>query len=243
MSKIKDIIRKKIFGYKSDSETFINHLRSLGMKIGERTIIYEPRKTIVDATRPWLIDIGDDVKITCGVTILTHGYDWSVLAGLNDTVLGSAGSVKIGNNVFIGMNSTILKGVTIGNNVIIGAGSLVNKDIPDNCVAAGNPCRVVMTIDEYYKKRVSVQESEAFEVYSKYVDVYGKEPPETVFSEFFWLFQKRDLPLCDEFRIQMSHHGRFDKTYENLLAEAPKYDGYAEFLNAMREKKNRSEGI
>ena len=41
------------------------------------------------------------------------------------------------------MKSTILKGVHIGNNVIIGANSLVNKDIPDNCVAAGNPCKVI----------------------------------------------------------------------------------------------------
>lgn len=49
------------------------------------------------------------------------------------------GGVSIGDNVFIGMQSTILKGVHIGNNVIIGANSLVNKDVPDNCVVAGNP--------------------------------------------------------------------------------------------------------
>lgn len=61
--------------------------------------------------------------------------------------------VSIGNNVFIGVNSTILKGVHIGNNVIIGANSLVNKDIPDNCVAAGNPCKVRMTLEEYYEKK------------------------------------------------------------------------------------------
>ena len=53
------------------------------------------------------------------------------------------GGVKIGNNVFIGMKSTILKGVRIGNNVIIGANSLVNKDVPDNCVVAGNPAKIV----------------------------------------------------------------------------------------------------
>ena len=89
-------------------------------------------------TRPWLIDIGKNVKITEGVTILTHGFDWSVLKGVYGDILGSSGGVKIGDNVFIGMQTTILKGVHIGNNVIIGANSLVNKDIPDNCVAAGN---------------------------------------------------------------------------------------------------------
>lgn len=42
---------------------------------------------------------------------------------------------------------TIIGGVTIGNNVVIGAGSVVVKDIPDNCVAVGNPCRVIKTLD------------------------------------------------------------------------------------------------
>lgn len=237
MNAIKAAIKKLVFGYKSDSESYVKHLRKLGVKIGERTVVYEPRRTTIDITRPWLVEIGDDVKITCGTTILTHGYDWSVLAGLNDTVLGSAGGVKIGNNVFIGMNTTILKGVHIGNNVIIGAGSLVNKDIPDNCVAAGNPCRIITTIEQYLEKRLAVQEKEAFEVYSKYVETYGKEPPETVFSEFFWLFQKRGEPICEAFRRQMSHHGRFEEVNARLLSEPPKYDGYAAFLIAMRERR------
>ena len=84
---------------------------------------------------------------------MTHGYDWSVLKGKYGEICGSAGKVKIGNNVFIGMQATILKGVTIGNNVIIGANSLVNKNVPDNTVVAGNPAKVIMTIDEYYEKR------------------------------------------------------------------------------------------
>lgn len=69
-----------------------------------------------------------------------------VLKGVYGEVLGSSGKVTIGKNVFIGMNSTILKGVSIGNNVIIGANSLVNKNIPDNVVVAGNPCRIIMSL-------------------------------------------------------------------------------------------------
>lgn len=53
----------------------------------------------------------------------------------------------IGDNVTLGVNVTIIGGVTIGNNVTIGAGSVVVKDIPDNCVAVGNPCRVIKYID------------------------------------------------------------------------------------------------
>lgn len=53
----------------------------------------------------------------------------------------------IGDNVTLGVNVTIIGGVTIGNNVVIGAGSVVVKDIPDNCVAVGNPCRVIRFLD------------------------------------------------------------------------------------------------
>ena len=54
--------------------------------------------------------------------------------------------VKIGDNVWIGGSVTILPGVTIGSNVTVGAGSVVVNDIPDNCVAVGNPARVVRKI-------------------------------------------------------------------------------------------------
>lgn len=50
------------------------------------------------------------------------------------------------------MHTTILKGTNIGDNVIIGANSLVNKDIPSNCVAAGNPIKIIMPLDTYYMK-------------------------------------------------------------------------------------------
>ena len=152
MSKLKQLMKKIVYREKADSNTYVNFLRSQGAKIGERVNIYAPNKTIIDMTRPWLIDIGDDVQITEEVTILTHGYDWSVLKGVYGEVLGSSGGgVKIGNNVFIGMKTTILKGVHVGNNVIIGANSLVNKDIPDNCVVAGNPAKVIMTLSNIMK--------------------------------------------------------------------------------------------
>lgn len=54
---------------------------------------------------------------------------------------------KTGKDVWIGSNSTVLPGVTIGDNAVIGAGSVVTKDIPKNTVAAGNPARVIKTID------------------------------------------------------------------------------------------------
>lgn len=61
-------------------------------------------------------------------------------------------AITIGNNVWIGGNAIINPGVTIGHNVVIGAGSVVTKDIPDNVIAAGSPCRVIREITEEDRK-------------------------------------------------------------------------------------------
>ena len=58
----------------------------------------------------------------------------------------------IGNNVFVGMRSIILMGVEIGDNVIVGAGSVVAGKIPSNCVCAGNPAKVICTLDQHKEK-------------------------------------------------------------------------------------------
>ena len=70
----------------------------------------------------------------------------------NHTYKERQGEIVIGDNVFIGTNTTILYDVTIGNNVIIGAGSLVCKDIPSGVVAAGNPCIVIGEYNTYKEK-------------------------------------------------------------------------------------------
>lgn len=64
------------------------------------------------------------------------------------TTLGAKGNMRpiIGDNVFLGANVTIIGGVHVGNNVVVGAGSVVVKDIPDNCVVAGNPARILKTL-------------------------------------------------------------------------------------------------
>ena len=66
------------------------------------------------------------------------------------TTIGMAGNDRpvIGNNVSIGCNACIIGDVHIGNNVIIGAGSVVVKDVPDNCIVAGNPARIIKMIDQ-----------------------------------------------------------------------------------------------
>lgn len=72
------MIKKAVYGAKSDSESFVEHLKAIGMKIGD-CIIYVPTKTLIDEQYPWMISIGNHVQITEGVKILTHDYSWSVL--------------------------------------------------------------------------------------------------------------------------------------------------------------------
>ena len=232
---IKKLLKRILYRNKSDSQTYVNYLKKIGMDIGERVVIYDPRSVCIDETRPYLVRIGNDVKITRGVTILTHGYDWSVLAGVYNRVLGSAGSVSISDNVFIGMNATILKGVSIGANVIVGANSLVNKNVPDNCVVAGNPARVICSIEEYYEKRIAAQKEEAFEMYSKYVIRFGKEPTFEIFDEFFWLFHKRKDEIPQIFIRQMSWHDNFSEVLANFQETKPEFNGYDEFLIEARK--------
>lgn len=101
----------------------------------------------IDYLFPWLISIGDNVTFAPGVCVLSHDASTKKLLGYS-----KVGNVTIKNNVFVGANTTILPNVTIGNNVIIGANSLVCNDIPDNYVVAGNPAKIICTLEEYENK-------------------------------------------------------------------------------------------
>lgn len=89
------------------------------------------------------LEIGNKVAISSGVHIYTHDSSkykaYNLTKDIKNGTHISRSPVKIGNNVQIGANSIIVKGVKIGNNVIVGALTLVNKDIPDNSFVKGNP--------------------------------------------------------------------------------------------------------
>lgn len=102
------------------------------------------------------IYIGDRCMFGPNVTVATAGHP--VEPNLRSRGLQFNIPVRIGKNVWVGAGAMILPGVTIGDNSVIGAGSVVTKDIPANCVAVGNPCRVLREIGEhdriyYYKDR------------------------------------------------------------------------------------------
>lgn len=149
---LKKFIKKLIYPHNYSSEAYVNYLRNKGIKIGSNTYFFNPRKVQIDVSRPEFIEIGDNCKITTGVTILAHDYSYSVLRSVYHEILPTSAITKIGDNVFIGINSTILMGSTIGDNVIIGAGSVVTGNVPSNTIFAGNPARQISTIDNYYNK-------------------------------------------------------------------------------------------
>ena len=92
------------------------------------------------------ITIGDNCMLGPNVSIYTAGHPIHPVTRSSGYEYGKP--VSIGNHCWIGGSVTIVGGVHIGNHAVIGAGSVVTKDIPDNVVAVGNPCRVIRTIDQ-----------------------------------------------------------------------------------------------
>ena len=149
---IKSLIKRIVLPNTYSEEAYIRYLRSKKILVGDNVKIWSPNHTFIDDTKPYLIKIGNNVKITQGVSILAHDYSRSVLRRQYGIFKGGTLPVNIGDNVFIGYNTTILMGTTIGNNSIIGANSLVKGVFPDNSVIAGNPARVICTIDKLWEK-------------------------------------------------------------------------------------------
>lgn len=101
-----------------------------GMDIGDHTRI--SRGVRLDRTNPKGIHIGEYTALTKGVAIISHDFtmrEWR--------------ETRVGSNCFLGFNTIVLAGVTIGDHCIIAPNAVVVKDIPSNCVAMGNPARVV----------------------------------------------------------------------------------------------------
>jgi acetyltransferase-like isoleucine patch superfamily enzyme len=128
----------------------VGYARSIGVKVGEGCrLIDVTRRTF--GTEPYLIRLGDRVTLTAEIRFVTHdGGVWVFRP--RDPEIELFGPVVVGSDVFVGMRTMIMPGVTIGDRCIIGAGSVVARSIPPNSVAAGVPARVIRTVDEYFER-------------------------------------------------------------------------------------------
>lgn len=232
---LKDFVRNLVLREKASSEKYTHWLRKKGVRIGENARFYSPSHTLVDVSAPWLISMGDNVRVTHGVIILTHDYSWSVLKALKENggrVLGAQSPVTIGNNVFIGMNAIICRGVTIGDNVVIGAGSVVTKDVESNSVYAGSPAKKIMSIEEFYQKREKEQFDEAKRLAIHYKNTFNELPTIEVFSEYFMLFCTAEQAIeIPQFKAQMETNSNFDTTVSYMNTHKPQFDSYKAFLD------------
>lgn len=109
--------------------------------------------TMVDDTH---IYVGDYTMFGPNVTVATAGHP--LAPELRPQGYQYNAAVRIGKNCWLGAGVIIVPGITIGDNVVIGAGSIVTKDLPDNVIAVGNPCRILREINEqdriyYFKNR------------------------------------------------------------------------------------------
>lgn len=131
----------------------IKYARKLGVKVGDDCQFIDDPKDIFNS-EPWLIKVGNHVRITYGVRILTHeGAIWNARVIDNRYKNSSTYEpVVIGNNVTIGMYSIIMPGVKVGNNVVIGAHSVVTRDVGDNQIVAGCPAKKISDMNTFLKK-------------------------------------------------------------------------------------------
>lgn len=229
--RFKDIVKKLIYGDLATGETFLDSLRRKGACIGEGTTLFcSPRDCLIDSQNPYLLTIGKNDQITHGVVMLTHDYSWSVIKGRFGEVCGGQFPLTVGNNVFIGMNAVLLGGTIVGDDCVIGAGSVVKGVIPSGVVVAGNPARIICTIDEYHDKRRASQRDEAYEVYRRWHKRYGTRPSREVFREYFWLFESALPELPSEF---VEVNGYVDPFLtERVFADwIPEFDGFEAFEN------------
>lgn len=232
-------VKKYFFPSRITSNEYVLYLKNQGIEIGKGTHFFDPQSTIIDTQRPWMLNIGEYCKITSGVVILCHDYSRSVLRRKYGEVIGEARETYIGNNVFIGMRTTVCMGSTIGDNVIIGAGSVVSGEVPSNTVYAGVPARFVCTLDDYYQKRKVKAVDEAKQYARKFIDKYGRNPTEKEMGPFWQLFMPRDVQVLREKGIFTYMSGdEKDEIITDFLRSKPYFSSYEDFIKSVNNKMN-----
>lgn len=239
---LKTFIKKIIFPETYSSEAFVNSLRDkYHVEIGDNCFFWSPNHVNIDVQRPYMLHIGNDVRVTSGVTILCHDYSRSVFCDIEG--MGNVGEAKttwIGDNVFIGVNATILMGAHIGNNSIVGAGAVVSGTFPDGSVIAGNPGKVIITVEDMYKKRKDGELQAAKQMAVEFKKKNGRYPSiEEMTNAFSWLYiphtQESISKYPDFFKLSGVNK---NVLYKNFLSTSPAFQSFEDFLEYCEEKQD-----
>ena len=126
-------------------KSYINGLKEKGLQLGSNVEIIDT--FFFDPSHCFLISIGDNCTICPNVRLIAHDASTKKILGYT-----RIGKIAIKENCFIGDSALILPGVTIGPNSIVGAGAVVTKDVPPHTIAAGNPAKVLSSLDDYIEK-------------------------------------------------------------------------------------------
>lgn len=119
-------------------------LKRCGVKFKKSKTVFIGTDVLFDNMKNTTTYIGNNVFITTGVKMINH---FPILTP-NGVSEFKTGDIIIEDNVFIGMNSLIVKPITIGINAVVGAGSVVTKNIPENAIVGGNPAKIIGYIKE-----------------------------------------------------------------------------------------------
>lgn len=138
------IVKKILFIFRRFFYSPEKWAKYLGVSVGENNLMGKNHWS----SEPYLITIGSNCQLT-NSKIFTHGGG---AVRSKYPKFDTFGKVVIGDWVYIGTNALIMPGVTIGNNVLVAAGSVVTKSVPPGVVIAGNPAKIICTIEEYYER-------------------------------------------------------------------------------------------
>lgn len=131
----------------------VGYARRIGVTVGEDCRMLGIKRGQF-GSEPYLIRIGNHVTITSGISFITHdGGVWVLRPKYPD--IDVVGRITIEDNVFIGMNATLMPGIVIGHDSVVATGSVVTREVPAGSIVAGVPAKVIGTVEDYEQKSLA----------------------------------------------------------------------------------------